>query len=594
MLRACVVALVLAAAAGDKRHTKSFLLPEKERYHLGPLLKALDRLGVEEVEGSSAKSWKMAKRTTDFDLVWSYEYTQLSSLGPLERRHKVNHLPGSYVLVSKGQVYETQLRLQDLHGRYDFNFIPAQYRLPQDVDQFSAAFRERRESAATKDDDPDYNKRWLLKSQSHRGVRFFSGLEDLASHMNSNDMVTHCIEPLLISGHKFDMGLYVAVTSLDPLRIYIYHNTLLRMCKLPYPASLDNTADLESYVVDDYLPPWEMPALKALYSEIPSPTNEGTSHFEVLKHHLESIGIDPDKFQRELYGDVVKIITGNRRHFMQAERAFRRQHQQPHDALGNFFEMYRFDFMVEDTGKPWLMEVNQSPNLAPKYFESGTDAAMKDTIIHDLLHMVGITAPGDPLITPPQLTPAECATKCDDKSAVWETVCWHCDGWFAPDVADTLFESATEYARRGKYKLVFPTPENDFAQFLEDGPTPNDDALVAYLASFGSNPAADRTIMLDNVALCTNRGHCSRHGDCINGACVCDIGFEGATCYVPTGQRRDEDKPELHPANLRIAQNEPLYSRATVFGLFVVVIGLAGALAYANRAYLKKASSKEQ
>lgn len=65
-------------------------------------------------------------------------------------------------------------------------------------------------------------------------------------------------------------------------------------------------------------------------------------------------------------------------------------------------ELFGFDILIDDTLKPWLLEVNLTPSLG---CDSPLDVRLKSALIADLLTLVGIPAV-DPILRPQNLNRA--------------------------------------------------------------------------------------------------------------------------------------------------------------------------------------------
>ena len=77
---------------------------------------------------------------------------------------------------------------------------------------------------------------WIIKpSSSSQGKGIFM-VDDISEvPLNESLVISRYIDnPLLINGLKFDLRLYVLVTSFDPLKIYVYNEGLVRFASEPY------------------------------------------------------------------------------------------------------------------------------------------------------------------------------------------------------------------------------------------------------------------------------------------------------------------------------------------------------------------------
>jgi len=54
----------------------------------------------------------------------------------------------------------------------------------------------------------------------------------------------------------------------------------------------------------------------------------------------------------------------------------------------NFFEMVRFDFVIDDDGKVFIMEANMSPNLSSAHFPP--NQLLYEQVLFNLLGLVGV------------------------------------------------------------------------------------------------------------------------------------------------------------------------------------------------------------
>ncbi|GFS85013.1 RNA-directed DNA polymerase from mobile element jockey [Trichonephila clavipes] len=256
----------------------------------------------------------------DWDILWSHTYPFYSlakEMAQLKPNQKVNHFPGSGFITQKSNL-----------AALPIDRIPKSFVLPEEKNTF-LEFVEKNPT-----------KFWILKSSNHRGMKLLNGTEDLDS---PGSYIQEFIKkPLLINGKKFDVGVYVMLTSIDPLRVYMYSgDILLRFCKENYfPLNINLP---ESYIVgDDYLPVWEVPDLKFYYSEL------NYTGKESLNRYLESKGKSTKRIWYQINETIKNVYLETESNLKKSAMSL--------GSLRNFFELVRFDFIIDEDLNIFLLE----------------------------------------------------------------------------------------------------------------------------------------------------------------------------------------------------------------------------------------------
>ena len=304
----------------------------------------LKRLGLERVTENEIES---------ADLLWAHDYP-FTKLRPkilsLKSHQMVNHLPGCGFITNKVDFATTKMK-----------YIPSAFKLPKDADEFK--------EYAIKNP----KKLFVVKHHQHRNIKIKK-----IDEINMSDNLTFIQEfienPLLVDGYKFDIGVYTIITSVDPLRVYIYYGDILfRYCPQKYyPFDPEN---VDKYIVgDDYLPTWQIPSLSRYYNTL------GFGMKSSFDAYMRVKGRDPQKIWDQVE-DAIRIAVLEKEPFI---KDILQHYKHKH----NFFEMVRFDLIVDDEMKVYNVEANMSPNLSSAHFKQ--NSLLYEQVIYNVLNLVGV------------------------------------------------------------------------------------------------------------------------------------------------------------------------------------------------------------
>ncbi|XP_038585452.1 tubulin polyglutamylase TTLL5 isoform X2 [Micropterus salmoides] len=311
--------------------------------------------------------------SVDFNLMWTGSHLKPYVLRSLQDFQKVNHFPRSYELTRKDRLYKNIQRMQQTHGFKNFHIVPQTFVLPSEFQEFCNCF--------AKDKGP-----WIIKpvaSSRGRGIYLVSNPNQIS--MDENILVSRYINnPLLIDEFKFDVRLYVLVTSYDPLLIYVYEEGLARFATVKYDLTSKNIKNTFMHLTN-----YSVNKKSSDYVSCDDPEVEDYGNkwsMSAVLRYLKQEGKDTTLLMRQVEDLIIKAVLSAELQIATACKMF-----VPHKT--NCFELYGFDVLIDSNLKPWLLEVNLSPSLA---CDAPLDLKIKASMIADMFSLVGFVCQ-DPL-----------------------------------------------------------------------------------------------------------------------------------------------------------------------------------------------------
>ena len=163
-----------------------------------------------------------------------------------------------------------------------------------------------------------------------------------------------------MGGKKFDLRLYVVVTSYSPLNVWIYRSGFARFTNARYNSDVSDITNNFMHLTNV--------AIQKTAEDYDKRTG-GKWDLRRLKLHMMS------QFGQEttdaVFWEMQMIII---RSLLSAQGVMINDK--------HCFELYGYDIMIDDTLKPWLIEVNASPSLSANTQE---DYVMKCEMLNDVL-----------------------------------------------------------------------------------------------------------------------------------------------------------------------------------------------------------------
>ncbi|XP_024866412.2 LOW QUALITY PROTEIN: tubulin polyglutamylase ttll6 [Kryptolebias marmoratus] len=318
----------------------------------------------------AARRYGLIESTEDEDwtLFWTDCSVSLDRVRDMKRYQKINHFPGMSEICRKDLLARNLNRMLKLFPK-DYNVFPRTWCLPADYSDFQVYTRAKK------------HKTYICKPDmgcQGKGIFITRSSKDIppGEHMICQVYVS---KPFIIDGYKFDLRIYVLVTSCDPFSIFMFKEGLARFCTAKYTEPTHGNVNNVCMHLTNY-------SINKNSENFVRDEDVGSKRkLSSLNKLLESISCNTEKMWSDIEDIIIKTLIS-------AHPVLKHNYHTcfpNHTAGSACFEILGFDVLLDHRLKPWLLEVNHSPSFTT---DSQLDREVKDVLLYDTLVLINLGA----------------------------------------------------------------------------------------------------------------------------------------------------------------------------------------------------------
>jgi hypothetical protein len=300
----------------------------------------------------------------------------------------------------------------------EYNYMLETYSYPEDKDVINTKFANYSYETSSKDN------LWLVKPKLGSLGSSISILKNISGIKKGYLITKFLNNPHLINGYKYDLRIHGLVTSIKPLKIYLYNEGLVRVATEKY--DYNNQSNVYSFLTNLYLN--KRNKKKFIYPKNMANIEESNLwNLEAFEKYCLRNGLNYNKMMEDIGDIFIKLIFSVRKKIINEINNYKLK-------SSNFYHLIGFDILFDENLKPYLLEANRlcglrGDNDAEKYYTHN--------IIADTINLVGIRI-----------------INRKDNSIYNGTK-------YKDELKENIDDSLCELDRpRGGYKLIFPLKKN--------------------------------------------------------------------------------------------------------------------------------------